>query len=168
MRKGGWSCVPITALFLCLSVRGESVGVVKMQDALLATAQMKFAVKELAKQYQHRRTQFVGMQGDLIRLQDPMFCDLCDTQAWAPWMKRIEKLTKDVNRFQADLERDEAASLLTRLDPVRRRMLTVIEAVAKAKGIDLVLDAKPTHAIAPGIDITSEIVAAYNKVHQVY
>jgi len=51
-KKGGRSRASLSsaAFLLCLGVRGESVGVVKIQNALLATAQMNHAIAKLAKQ----------------------------------------------------------------------------------------------------------------------
>lgn len=77
----------------------------------------------------------------------------------------IDKKTTERKRYEEDKTR-EANALTTKLiQNVRVEMVAVIEALAKERGLDLVLDAATSGVVtaAPAIDITDEVVSRYNQ-----
>lgn len=78
----------------------------------------------------------------------------------------IEKKTTERKRYEEDQTRDAQQLSNNLIQKIRTEMIAVIEALAKERGIELVLDASsPQSGIVtanPAIDITDEVVKRYD------
>jgi Skp family chaperone for outer membrane proteins len=77
----------------------------------------------------------------------------------------IDKKTTERKRYEEDQTR-EAQSMSTNLiQKIRTEMVAVIEALAKERGLELVLDAQASGVVTanPTIDITDEVVRRYDQ-----
>lgn len=77
----------------------------------------------------------------------------------------IDKKTTERKRYEEDKTREAQALSTTLIQKIRVEMVTVIEGLAKERGLDLVLDAATSGVVtaAPTIDITDEVVSRYNQ-----
>lgn len=78
----------------------------------------------------------------------------------------IDKKTTERKRYEEDQSRDAQALSQTLLQKIQTEMIAVIEALAKERGYDLILDAgSPQSGIvtaSPTIDVTDEVVKRYD------
>ena len=69
------------------------------------------------------------------------------------------RVIEDVEHLRADVERDRT-EILTR---AQTRMLDVVKKVSDEKGLDYVVEASAVITFKPALDITNDVVAAYDK-----
>ena len=69
-----------------------------------------------------------------------------------------QRLNEDLN---ADLERERNDIL----GKASVKMQAVVKTVAEAKGLDIVVDVPYAVFFKPALDITSDVIAAYDKAH---
>ncbi|HOW85319.1 MAG TPA: OmpH family outer membrane protein [Candidatus Aminicenantes bacterium] len=76
----------------------------------------------------------------------------------------IDKKTTERKRYEEDKAREVNQLSQNLIQKIRVDMVTVIEGLAKERGLDLVLDAQNSGVVtaAPAIDITDEVVRRYD------
>jgi Skp family chaperone for outer membrane proteins len=76
----------------------------------------------------------------------------------------IDKKTTERKRYEEDQTREAQALSTNLIQKIRAEMVSVIEVLAKEKGLELVLDAATSGVVTanPTIDITDEIVKRYD------
>ncbi len=72
--------------------------------------------------------------------------------------RELQRLNEDL---QADVERDRNEIL----SKSSQSMQAVVKKLAEAKGIDVVVDIQNTVYFKPDLEITTEVIAAYDKEH---
>jgi len=76
----------------------------------------------------------------------------------------LDKKTTDRKRYEEDATRDAQQLSANLIQKIRVEMVAIIEALAKEKGFDLVLDGGSGAVVtaAPTIDVTDEVVRRYD------
>ncbi len=145
----------------------SKIAVVNWQRALLETQEMKKIVADLTAKYKPRQDALEKAQRDLADIQAQLqssqgklsAAGQADLDAQGQRKQReVERLTQDL---QDDTEKD-------RNDMVQRvggRMTEVIKKLLDEKGLDAVFDTASTVAFKPGVEITNEAIAAYDKAY---
>ncbi len=119
-------------------------------------------------------TESLQKMGAEIQAEDDALQRLADSLAPEIRQKRIEELEKkkiDFKRKQEDLKDavDKRAGIV--LGPLQEKIGKALEAYAKEKGIQIMLDVATAAKaggliyIAPGIDITDDFAAKYNAAN---
>ena len=142
------------------------VAIVKFQEALLGTAEIKKAQAELQARFKPRQTEIEKLNLELqdinTRLSDQSKLSaigIQDLQAQGTRKQtRLQRLNQDI---EDDFNRDRQ-EILTRAST---RMGDVVKKIAEEKGFDVVLDVTSTLFSKPALDITTEVTAAYDKAH---
>jgi outer membrane protein len=82
---------------------------------------------------------------------------------------QIEEKDTNLQRFQQDTQKDIENRRTKVVNSIGRKMLPVIERIAKEKGLSAVLYINPTRDayIDPSIIITDEVIKAYNQAYPV-
>ena len=77
----------------------------------------------------------------------------------------INKKTTERKRYEEDKAREADALSTNLIQKIRTEMVSVIEALAKERGLELVLDAQASGVVTanPAIDITDEVVRRYDQ-----
>ncbi|HUT08363.1 MAG TPA: OmpH family outer membrane protein [Candidatus Latescibacteria bacterium] len=77
----------------------------------------------------------------------------------------IDKKTTERKRYEEDAARDASQFAQNLAQKIRVEMVAVIEALAKERGLDLVLDVLQSGVVTfnPTIDITDEIIRRYDQ-----
>ena len=70
--------------------------------------------------------------------------------------REVKRLDEDL---RADVERDRT-DILTR---AQSRMLEIVKKVSDEKGLDCVVEASAVISFKPALDITTDVVASYDK-----
>ena len=76
----------------------------------------------------------------------------------------IDKKTTERKRYEEDQTRVAQSLSTSLIQKIRTEMVTVIEGLAKERGLELVLDAATSGVVtaAPTVDITDEVVKRYD------
>ena len=134
----------------------KSAEIVKAQEEMNATFKPRQdKINLLASEIQALQTQLQNGNGKLTDAQ------MADIQANAAKKQREYKYAND------DLQSDVEAFRSETLQKTSVKMNEVIKKVAEAKGLDLVVDTQTAHFFKPALDITDEVIAAYNKTYPV-
>jgi outer membrane protein len=143
------------------------VGVVNMQGAVLETDEIKKASQDLEAKYKPRQAQLEQLRSDLQGIQQKLQAGQgkLAPQAESELQAEGQRKQRDLQRQTQDLQEEvdfERNEILTRAS---RRMAAVVQKIAQAKDLDIVIDVSSTVYVKPVVDLTKEAVAEYNKTH---
>jgi len=151
--------------------KGDKVGVVDIQQAILSTAAGKQAIQNLQKKYQPRETEINQRQQDVQQLRDQLQKQM--TTLSADEQRRMQHELQEKQTVLRRLEQDAQSSFQYDRDTLMRelgqKMVKVIDQYASTHGFALVIDGSqvPVYYAAKGVDITPTIVKLYNSSHPV-
>ena len=142
------------------------IAIVKFQEALLGTAEIKKDQSILQTKYKPRQDEIEKLNKDLqdinARLADPSkLSQVGITDLQSQGQRKQTRLTRLNQDIEEEFNRDRQ-EILTR---AATRMTEVIKKISEEKGFDVVLDVTNTLFSKPALDITAEVTAAYDKAH---
>src|ERR1017187_2512943 len=141
------------------------------QNAIVSTQEGQKAAAALAAKYDPKRREFESKQAALQTLRDRLKRGAATMSAAAKdeLNHTIDARYTELKRLGEDIQSqvdDEQGTLLQTLGD---KLVLVIDRFALDHGLAVVLDVSPQQSpvlwAAPGIDITSEVVRLYDKVH---
>lgn len=145
------------------------VGIINIQQAILSTRDGQKAANDLQQRYEPKRKELEQKQNEINALREQLNrgSNTMSEEARQALMRQIDQKTRALNRdtedAQADFEQDQNRIL----QELGQRMMVVIGKYARDNGYALILDVSspqtPVLYAANGIDITSDIVALYDK-----
>jgi outer membrane protein len=143
------------------------IAVVNFQNAVLSTAEMQKALKELAAKFKPRQDALQKGQQELSDIQTQLAASQgkLSSAGEADLQARGQRKQTQLQRMSDDLQADVEAE---RDDAVRRastRMQELLKKVAEEKGLDLIVDSAAAPFVKTGIEITDQVVAAYDKAY---
>lgn len=144
----------------------SKIAIVKFQEALLGTAEIKKDQGALQQKYKPRQDEIERLNKELAdinaRLADPSKLSQVGIQELqTQGQKKQTRLTRLNQDIEEDFNRDRQ-EILSRAS---QRMNDVIKKIAEEKGFDMVFDVTNTLFSKPALDITPEVTAAYDKAH---
>ena len=143
------------------------IGVVNSQKALLDTEEIKKAQKDLEVKYKPRQDAMAKLDKELQDIQAQLQSGRLNELGQQELTAQGQRKQRDLQRMQQDLQQDVDGERNDILQRAGTRMQDVIKKVADEKGLDVVLDTTSTHYFKAPLDITDEVVAAYNKTYPV-
>jgi outer membrane protein len=143
------------------------VAVVNFQNAVLSTAEIQKALKEIQAKYKPRQDVLLKGQQELSDIQTQLQASQgkLSQAGEADLQARGQRKQTQLQRVNDDLTADFEAD---RDEAVRRastRMQELLKKVAEEKGLDLIVDSAAAPFVKSGIDITDQVVAAYDKAY---
>lgn len=145
------------------------VAVIKLQEGLLATAELKKAQAQLQTKFKPRQDQLEKLQRDLegiqAKLNNQQELEKLSQAGVQDLQVQGQRKQREAQRIQEDLEADFNRDRQDVLGRAGQRMGDIVKKIAEEKGFDLVVDISNTVYFKPALDITSEIVAAYDKAY---
>jgi len=158
-----------TAALLALPVSAQSsqkVGVIEVQRIVQESAVGKESLARIQKIQAAKQEDLVKRQNELRdlekRIQDQG--KSLSEEAMEKLQKDYQSKALDLKRFQDDAQRELEELQRKELGELERRVLPVIEAVAKELGYSLVFNKYQSgllHA-EPGVDITDAVIQKFN------
>ena len=159
----------IIAAFSAIAIQTAAAqaktAIVRLQDALLATADMKKAQAEIQGRFKPRQDALEKLQRELQDIQNKLNSPTLAPAAAADLQNQGQRKQRESQRLQQDLEEEfnrERQDILTRAGG---RMNEVLKKLAEEKGYDTVVDAGSTLYFKPALDVTNEVVSAYDKAY---
>ena len=143
------------------------VGVLNAQKAILDTAEIQKAQKDLEARFKPRQDEMAKLEKDIQDLQTQLQSGKLNQLGEADVSAQGQKKQRQLQRLQQDLQEDvdrERNDILVRAGT---RMQDVVKKLAEQKGLDLVIDSANTHYFKPTFDITADATAAYNTTYPV-
>ena len=141
------------------------VGIVKLQEALLGTTEIKKAQAELQARFKPRQDEIERLNKELqdisTQLNDPKKSDVARQDLQATGTRKETRL----KRLNQDIEDDFNRDRQEILGRASQRMTDVIKKIAEEKALDVVVDVSNTVYFKPALDVTKEVTAAYDKAY---
>ncbi len=170
-RMGLAPLLACSALFVFGNVASAQIkiAVVDIQTAVSKSAEIIKAQDEMNAQFKPRQDKINLLASEIQALQTQLQNangKLTDAQV-ADIQANGSKKQRELQYAQDDLQNDVNNFKTEILQKTSVKMNEVIKKVAEAKGLDMVVDTQTTHFFKPALDITDEVVAAYNKAYPV-
>jgi len=143
------------------------VAVVNFQNAVLSTAEIQKALKDIQAKFKPRQDALQKGQQELSDIQTQLQASQgkLSQSGEADLQARGQRKQTQLQRLNDDLTADFEAD---RDDAVRKastRMQELLKKVAEEKGLDLIVDSAAAPFVKSGIEITDQVVAAYDKAY---
>jgi outer membrane protein len=143
------------------------IAIINSQQAFETSIEGKKALAQMQERENKIKSE-LQKQDDSIRLLENKLTTgrlTMTNEALAAIQSEIEQKQTQRKRYEEDQTRDGNQFAQNLINRIRGEMVAVIEALAKEKGYDLVLDALTSGVVtsSPTIDITSEVVKRYDQ-----
>jgi len=141
------------------------VGVVSLQKAILDTAEIKKAADAMQTKYKKRQDDLDKAQRELNDIQTQLQSAQGKLSAAgeADLTARGQRKEREVKRLDEDLRADVERDRGDILSRAQTRMLEIVKKVSDEKGLDMVVEATAVISFKPALDITADVVTAYDK-----
>jgi outer membrane protein len=145
------------------------VGIIHIQQAIIATKDGQKAASELQAKFEPKRKALEAKQSEIASLQQELAKGsntLAETRRIS-LTRDIDQKTKSLNRDTEDAEQDFQQEQNRILNDLGGKLMVIIDKYAKENGYSLILDVSnpqtPVLYAANGVDITKEIIELYDK-----
>jgi outer membrane protein len=158
----------LPALVLACGITASAqvkVAIINLQKAVLDTAEIQKAQKELETKYKPRQEKAEALQRELQTIQGQLqtMAGKLTPQAEQELNVQGQRKQRELQRLTEDLQGDVDRERQDILGRSAQRMNDVVKKVAEAKGLDMVVDVSNAVYFKPTLDITAEATAEYNK-----
>ena len=164
---------PLVILFvLAVAAAGyaqqaSKIAIINSQQAFETSVEGKKALTQMTDRENKIKSDIQKLD-DAIRLLENKLTTgrlTMTNEALAGIQSDIDKKKTERKRYEEDATREGNQFATNLINKIRAEMVAVIEALAKEKGYDLVLDMITSGVVtsSPTIDITSEVVRRYDQ-----
>jgi outer membrane protein len=158
----------LPALVLACGVTASAqvkVAIINLQKAVLDTAEIQKAQKDLETKYKPRQEKAEALQKELQTIQGQLqtMAGKLTPQAEQELNVQGQRKQRELQRLTEDLQGDVDRERQDILGRSAQRMTDVVKKVAEAKGLDMIVDVSNAVYFKPTLDITAEATAEYNK-----
>jgi outer membrane protein len=150
----------------------SKIGFINLLQAISLTAEGKQAGNELQSQFLPRQQELAALDKQVNDLRQRMNSQPppSDTEA-ARISSEGARLQQRLERKQNEYQEDLNAAQADAVNGIGRKMMEVVDRYAQEKGYVQVIDSSaqnsPVLFVAPGSDITQDIVRLYDQAHPV-
>jgi outer membrane protein len=143
------------------------VGVVNLQQAVFQSAEIKRADAAMQAKYQPRQTELDKLNADVSGLAQKLQAGQgkLTVQQESDLTSQGQRLQREVQRKTEDLQADVERERNETLTQSSQKMGEIVKKVAEAKGLDLVVDTSTAIYFKEAMDITKDVIAAYDQAH---
>ncbi|MBK7929802.1 MAG: OmpH family outer membrane protein [Bryobacterales bacterium] len=157
------------AATLAFAQTPSKVGIINIQQAIIATKDGQKAAGELQTKFDPKKKQLEAMQGSIAALQQEL-AKGSNTMAEAKRTqitRDIDQKTKELQRASEDAQAEFEQEQNKLLNDLGGKLMVVIDKYARDNAYSLILDVSspqtPVLFAANGVEITKEIVDLYDK-----
>ncbi len=149
---------------------GVKVGIIDIQQAIVATNEGGRDFEALQKKFEPKKNELAGMNTDIENLKKQLNTqgDKMNEEARATLVKSIESKQKSLQRQVEDAQNEYQQQQNEIAQRILQKMAPVIDKYAKSNGYGLLFDSSNPWPQGPllwataGVDLTKTIVDAYN------
>lgn len=152
-------------LFGTLAAAQNKVAIISLQKAVIDSADIKAKSAGMEARYKPRVTQIETLDREIAQLTNNLQTNQgkLTPQAEADMTAQLQRKQRDVQRFRDDLQGDVDNERNTILGKATQQMQDVVKKYAEANNIDVVVEAQATVYFKGALDITKDVIAAYDK-----
>ncbi len=145
------------------------VGIVDLNKAILGTAEIKKAQSDLEAKFKPRQDAMAKIDRELQQIQSQLqtMAGKLTAQAEGDLQQQGARKQRDLQRMNEDLQADVERERNELLQKAGRQMLDVVKKMADAKGLDMVVDKANTLYIKDALEVTADVITAYDKAYPV-
>jgi outer membrane protein len=141
------------------------LAIINAQKAVADTQEIKKAQATLEAKYRPRSQAIQTLQQQLQSIQQQLNTPNNPPDKEAQLRADGTQKQKQLQRLSEDLQSDVNVERQDILGRAGRQMAEVVKQLAEARGFDVVIDITNTIYFKPGLDITAEATAAYDKAY---
>jgi outer membrane protein len=143
------------------------VAIINLQKAVLDTAEIVKAQKDLETRYKPRQEKAEALQKELQTIQGQLqtMAGKLTPQAEQELNVQGQRKQRELQRLTDDLQGDVDRERQDILGRSAQRMNDVVKKLSEAKGLDMVVDVTNAVYFKPAMEITAEATAEYNKAY---
>ncbi len=145
------------------------VAIINLQKAVLDTAEIQKAQKQMEAKFKPRQDKAEGLQRELQTIQGQLqtMAGKLTPQAEADLNLQGQRKQRELQRTTDDLQGEVDRERQDILGRSAQRMSDVVKKLSEGKGLDLVVDVTNSVYFKPALEITAEATAEYNKAYPV-
>ncbi len=168
-----FSRLPLRSLVACAALfigaqAGHAqlkIAVVRSQEALMGTAEVKKADAQMQATFKPRQDELAQLAKEIDALNTQLQSGKMSDQQALDAQNLLKRKQTEGQRKQDDLNSDAEAFRNDVLQKSASKMSAVIKKLAEEKGYDLVLEYNACPFVKPALDITNDVIAAYDKTY---
>jgi len=161
---------PATTTTTAATAGGAKVGIIDIQQAIIATNEGARDFEALQKKFEPKKNELASLNTEIENLKKQLNTqgDKLNDEARANLVKSIETKQKSLQRSVEDAQNDYQQQQNEIAQRILQKMAPVIDKYAKANGYGLLFDSSNPWPQGPllwataGVDLTKTIVDAYN------
>jgi outer membrane protein len=162
--------IPASLFFMAFSAAALAqvkIGTVDLQGAVLGSAEIKKASAEMEAKFKPRQAAIEKLSKELQDIEQKLKAGgaTLTEQAAADLNAQGTRKQRDAQRLTEDLQADVNAERQEVLGRSTQKMQDIIKKVAEEKSLDMVVDLNNTLFSKPTLDITKDVLAAYDKAY---
>ena len=146
--------------------RRTKIGVINSQQAFTASAEGKKATAQLQDQDNKIKADLARLDAEIKTLETKLTTQrmTLSNEAAVQIQSDLDRKTTARKRREEDGTREAQQLQISMIQRIRGEMVGIIEALAKEKGLDLVLDLGASGIVFfnPALDITDEVIRRYD------
>jgi outer membrane protein len=164
--RTGLLCFGVFA-FAGAATAQTKVAIVNLQKAVLESDEIKKASADMEAKYKPRQLAAQKIEQELQGIQQQLQngAGKLTPQAEADLQATGTRRQRELQHISEDLQNDVTAERNDILQKASVKMQEIVKKVAEEKGADMVVDTQTTIYFKPALEITADVLAAYNKAH---
>lgn len=145
------------------------VGIVNFQRALSETAEIKKAQNDLSIKYKPRQDALDKINAELNDIQTQLQASAgkLSPAGEADLTARGQRKQREAQHLSDDLNADVDKDKTEILQRATTHMTEVVKKVREDKGLDVIIDTSTTVSWKAELEITNDVIAAYDKAYPV-
>jgi outer membrane protein len=153
--------------FAGVATAQSKVAIVNLQKAVLESEEIKKASAEMEAKYKPRQVAAQKIEQELQGIQQQLQngAGKLTPQVEADLQATGQRRQRELQHLSEDLQTEVNAERTEILQKASLKMQDVVKQVAEAKGMDMVVDIQTAIYFKPAMEITADVLAAYNKAH---
>lgn len=156
-------------LLACATIASAQVkvAIINLQKAVLDTAEIQKAQKELETKFKPRQDKAEGIQRELQAIQGQLqtMAGKLTPQAEQDLNVQGQRKQRELQRLTEDLQADVDRERQDILGRSAQRMSDIVKKLSETKGLDVVVDVTNAVYFKPALEITAEATAEYDKAY---
>lgn len=145
----------------------SKVAIINVQRAIVETAEIKKAQAELEAKFKPRAAEVEKLQKELQDIQARLQSGKVTPQEESELQLRGQRRQREYQRVTEDLQGDVDRERTSILQSAGQRMNDVVRKIAEQRGLDVVVDVSNTVYFKAALEITDEVIKAYDAAHPV-
>ncbi len=165
MKKKLIFAIAVLSLGGFLFSQNAKIGVIDPDKILNSSKEGKKILSELKTYYQRKQAEINRRTKEVEQLQQKIKTQqgILSQSALQKLADQLERKQKALKRYVDDANEEMAKLKQKKLSAFQMKMVRIINRIAKAKGLAVILDRRQLIYVDPSVDISGDIIAALDR-----